>query len=112
VSAAGEESLGHLLGRARDDAKAYAAAELKLLQARAGAKVRAVQTAAIMGIVAALLAFATLVALLVGLILIIAGMPGAVWGTLAVVIGGFAISGLLGWLCARGFSRGLKAGAR
>jgi hypothetical protein len=110
VSAPAAEGLGELLARVKNDATGYAKAELKLVQARAGAKVRAVQGAAIMGVVAALLAFATLIALMVGLILVIAGMPGSGWGTLAVVLGGFLICAILGWLSASGFKRGLKAG--
>lgn len=109
-STADEDSLGDLFGRASADAKAYARAEIKLIQARATARVRAVQGAVIVGLLAAVLAFATLVALLIGLILVIAGMPGSGWGTLAVALGGFLLSAILGWLAASGLKRGLKTG--
>ncbi|MCI4589973.1 hypothetical protein MOK15_07690 [Sphingobium sp. BYY-5] len=99
--AAHDESVRDAFTRLYEDARAYAAAEADRQKLRAGIVATAVRNAAIFGLVALILVFASLLALLVGLILALQPSLGTLGATLAVVGGGLLIAVLL-LLLARG----------
>lgn len=95
-----DESLGALITRVVDDAKAYVGAEIALYRAKAMVWVGTIKIVAILGITALVLVNAAVIALLVGLILTLQTLVGPGWATLIVVAVTLAIAGLLGWLAA------------
>lgn len=95
-----DESIGTLITRVVDDAKAFVAAEIALYRAKAMASVAPLKMVAILGVTAIVLVNAAVITLLVGLILTLQTLVGPGWATLIVVLGTLAIAGLLGWLAA------------
>ena len=95
-----DESLGTLITRVVDDAKAFVAAEIALYRAKAMSWVGTIKVVAILGVTALVLVNAAVIALLVGLILTLQTVVGAGWATLIVVAVTLAIAGLLGRLAA------------
>ena len=95
-----DESLGTLITRVVDDAKAFVAAEIALYRAKAMAWVGTIKVVAILGVTALVLINAAVIALLVGLILTLRTLVGPGWATLIVFLGTLSIAGLLGWLAA------------
>jgi uncharacterized membrane protein len=96
-----EESVRETLARLYADGRAYAAAEADKQKLRAGIIGVGVRNAAVFGIVALMLAFASIVALLVGLTIALAQVIAPIWATLAVV-GGALILVVLLLLAAKG----------
>ncbi|KMS58454.1 phage holin family protein [Sphingobium cupriresistens] len=80
-----EESVRETIARLYVDARAYAAAEADKQKLRAGIIGTGVRNAAIFGFVGLMLAFASIVALLVGLTIALAQVIAPIWATLIVV---------------------------
>lgn len=76
-----EESLGQSFARLYADGRAYAQAEAERQKLRAGILAGGVRDAAILGVVAITLLFAAIVALLVGFVLALAPIVGALGAT-------------------------------
>lgn len=93
-----DESIGALIGRLVEDAKAFGRAELAYYRTIAGERLTAARTGLILVVTALLLAVAASIALILGLLLILAACLGPIWATVIVVLGTLAIAGLLGWL--------------
>lgn len=93
-----DEGVAELVGQLVEDARGLAGAEIALAKARVGERVAAYRSAAILFGIAGVLALAALVALLVGLIMSLATLIGPGLATAAVVIGVFAIAGVLALL--------------
>ncbi len=91
----GEESLGSLVGRTIEDARALATAEIALYKAKAGERLTAYRGAITFFAIAGVLALCGLIALLVGLILSLATLIGPGLATAAVVFAVFAVAGVL-----------------
>lgn len=94
--------VGDAIVRVVDDAKGYAAAQVALYRAIALVRWRRAQRKIIFGAVAAMLAFAAIGALLVGLILSLSPLVGPLGATAIVVGVTLALAALLGWLAGRG----------
>jgi 2-keto-3-deoxy-galactonokinase len=90
-----DETVRDAFARFYADARAYAAAEAEKQKLRAGIIATSVRNAAILGVVALMLVFATLVALLVGLILALQSRLGAMGATFTVVGGGLLVAVIL-----------------
>ncbi|MHA6766004.1 phage holin family protein [Sphingobium ummariense] len=82
-----DESVRDTLARLYSDGRAYASAEMDRQRLRAGILGTGVRDAAVLALVALILLFSAIVALLVGLILTLEGSIGPLWATLAVVGG-------------------------
>ena len=89
------ESVKEVLARLYADGRAYAAAEAERQKLRAGIVGAGVRNAAIFAVVALMLAFASIVALLVGLTIVLAQLVAPIWATLIVVGGGLLVTLLL-----------------
>ncbi|MEC3910885.1 hypothetical protein U5A82_10505 [Sphingobium sp. CR2-8] len=90
-----EEGVRATFARLYADSRAYAAAEAEKQKLRAGIIGVGVRNAAIFGVVALMLAFASIVALLVGLIIALSQIVAPIWATLIVVGGGLVVVLLL-----------------
>ncbi|MBX3594088.1 hypothetical protein [Sphingomonas sp.] len=88
-----EAGIGTLIARAIGDGRAYAQAELDYWKALAIDRIADARAAAILGVIVFLLAQAGAIALIVGLLMILTPIVGAVAATLIVVIvaGGCAV---------------------
>lgn len=93
-----DQGLGSLVGQAVEDGRAMVSAEIALYKARIAERLAAYKGAIILFATAGVLALCGLIALLVGLILAVATLIGPGLATAAVVLGVFAIAGLLGFL--------------
>jgi hypothetical protein len=104
-----DESVKDVLSRLYADGRAYASAEAEKQKLRAGIVAIGVRNAAIFGIVGLMLAFASIVALLVGLTITLSQIMAPIWATL-IVVGGALVVVLLLLLAAKGaISRMMKA---
>ncbi len=95
---AGEPSIGELLQQLVDNGRAYADAEIGFYRTLLRAKLRDARSMLWMGAVAIALAFAAAVALVMGLVFMLAPLVGPALATLIVVTSLLAVSGLMGWL--------------
>jgi hypothetical protein len=93
--------LGALIGQLWDDGRALAHAEARLLKSKAFAILRRSRTAILLLLVAAILAFASVVALMLGLVLALVPFVGAVLAGVILLVGGLAVAGLLSWIAIR-----------
>lgn len=84
-TAAADAGVADLFGQVREDGIRYAKAELAFHRARLTLKLGEFKHAAIFGVAAALITFAALITLLVGLVLSLAPTVGMFWSTLIVV---------------------------
>jgi len=89
------ESVRDILSRLYADGRAYAAAEADKQKLRLSIVGVGVRNAAILGSVALMLAFASIVALLVGLIIALSRHLEPLWATLIVAGGGLFVTVLL-----------------
>lgn len=96
-----EESVRDVLARLYADGRAFAAAEADKQKLRAGIIGVGVRNAALFGVVALMLAFASIVALVVGLTIALAQVIAPIWSTL-IVVGGALILVILLLLAAKG----------
>lgn len=108
-AAAPDESVKGAVARLIEDGRAYASAEIDRQKLRAGIIAAGVRNAAIFGVLALILAFASIIALLGGLIQTLAQHMDPLWATLIVVGGGLLIVLLLGLLAKGSISRMMKA---
>lgn len=92
------ESIGELLTRLADDARAFGQAELDYYKTLVRERLRAGRTSLWMGGVALALAQAAGVALVVGLVMTLAPLVGPGFATLIVVAVTLGMAGLMGWL--------------
>ncbi|MDO7833770.1 hypothetical protein Q4610_01810 [Sphingobium sp. HBC34] len=90
-----DESVRDVLNRLYADGRAYAAAEAEKQKLRAGLVATGVRNAAIFGVIALILLFAGIVALLVGLIFTLAQYVAPIWATLIVFGGALLLAALL-----------------
>ncbi len=100
-----DESIVALFSRLVDDAETFVRAEIRLYRANVFARLTEARTAIIMILTAFLLAQSAIIALLVGLVVILRPILGAVGATATVVIGAITVAGLMGWLAIAKISR-------
>ncbi|MBA2936214.1 phage holin family protein [Sphingomonas sp. CGMCC 1.13654] len=93
--------LGGLITQLIEDARSLAQAEVNLLKSKAFAILRRSRTAIVLLLIAACLAFASVVALMLGLVLALAPLVGAALAGLILLAGGLAMAAFLGWLAIR-----------
>jgi hypothetical protein len=93
--------IGGLFGQLIEDSRALARAEVKLFKSKAFALARRSRSAVILLLVSACLAFASLVALMLGLVLQLAPIVGPAFAGLILLAIGLMIAGLLAWLAIR-----------
>lgn len=93
--AARQESVGDAFRRLYTDARDYAAAEAEKQKLRLSLIMAGVRNAAIFAVTAFLILFASLVALLVGLIHVLEPMIGPLGATLAIFAAGIVVAILL-----------------
>lgn len=89
------ESVKAVLARLYADGRAYAAAEAEKQKLRAGIVGVGVRNAAIFAVAALMLAFASIIALLVGMVIALSQLMAPIWATLVVVGGGLLVTLLL-----------------
>lgn len=94
AGAVNEGSIGGLLSRLVDDGEKFVRGEIRLYRAQAIARLAEAQTAVVMIAVAGMIALATAIALLVGLIIILIPYLGRI-GAVALVIG---VSLIIAWI--------------
>jgi hypothetical protein len=104
-----QESVGEVLNRLYQDGRAYASAEAERQKLRLGIVGVGVRNAAILGIIALILVFSSIVALLVGLVITLAQDMAPIWATLIVVGGALAVAMILLLLAKNCISRMAKA---
>lgn len=104
-----DESVKDVVARLIEDGRAYASAEIDRQKLRASIIAAGVRNAAIFGVLALILTFASIVALLGGLILTLAQHMDPLWATLIVVGAGLLIALLLGLLARASVGRMIKA---
>lgn len=102
---AAEEGVGELIGRLVEDGKGFARAEIEYYRTLAASKVGEARAGLILGITALVIAFCSVTALLVGLILSLTPLVGPGLATLIVIVVALALAGLLGWLAYRHIAR-------
>ncbi|BBD97984.1 phage holin family protein [Sphingobium amiense] len=106
---AADDSVRATFARLIEDGRAYASAEAEKQKLRAGIVAVGVRNAAILGVIALILVFAAIVALLIGLIFALAQVIAPIWATL-IVVGGALVVVMLLLLLAKGcISRMMKA---
>jgi type III secretory pathway component EscS len=93
--------LGGLIGQLIEDARSLAQAEVDLFKSKAFALLRRSRIAIVLLLIAACLAFASVVALMLGLVLALAPLVGAALAGVILLAGGLAMAALLGWLAIR-----------
>lgn len=99
-----EESIGALVGRLADDARAYAGAEVAYYRTLATERLSEARGGLALGAVALLLALAGAIALIVGLVLTLSSLVGPGAATLIVVALTAGIAAGVGWLAYRRLS--------
>ncbi|PZU08138.1 MAG: hypothetical protein DI606_15645 [Sphingobium sp.] len=109
IDAPEHDSVRSVVARLIEDGRAYASAEAEKQKLRAGIVLAGVRNAAIFGIIALILVFAAIVALMVGLIIALAQSMAPLWATLIVVGGALCIVVLLLMLAKGSISRMKKA---
>jgi len=93
--------LGGLIAQLIEDGRALARAEIDLLKSKGLALLRRSRIAVILLLIAACLAFASVVALMLGLVLALAPLVGAALAGVILLVAGLAMAALLGWLAIR-----------
>jgi len=93
-----QESIPALVSRLIDDGEGFVRAELKLYRARLFSRLDDARNAIVLAVIALSLAQAVIVAALVGVLIILRPVLGPAGATGAVIVGGLALAGLLGWL--------------
>lgn len=93
-----DESIGELIGRLVEDAKAFGRAEVAYYRTIASERLTGARTGLILVLAAVLLVVAAAIALILGLLLILQACVGPIWATVIVVLGTIAVAALLGWI--------------
>ena len=93
--------LGGLITQLIEDARALARAEVDLIKSKGLALFRRSRIAIVLLVIAACLAFASVVALMLGLVLALVPFVGAALAGVILMLGGLAMAALLGWLAIR-----------
>jgi len=106
---ASDESVRAVVARLIEDGRAYASAEAEKQKLRAGIVAAGVRNAVILGVIALILVFAAIVALLSGLIFALAKSMAPIWATLIVVGGALCVAVVLLLLAKGCISRMKKA---
>lgn len=106
-----DESMGQVFSRLYADGRAYAEAEMEKQKLRAALVGAGVRDAAIFGLAGGLIAFASLIAALVGIILTLAPVMGPGWATLTVFGSGVMLALIL-LLVAKGRITRMKRSVR
>lgn len=109
-AAAGRPAFWDLVGQLPLEARDLAAAEIGLVKAQVVHKASEAATGVAFLVAALFIATSAVTALLLGLIVTLATLWGPGLATLAVVVGAFAIAGLLAWLGLRHFSAKAEGG--
>lgn len=92
------ETIGELIGQLRDDAKAYAAAELGYYRELAGSYARDAQGAALFGAIALVFAFVAVIVLVIGALITLIPQVGPLLATIIVTVATLLVAALFGWL--------------
>jgi hypothetical protein len=103
-----DEGLGALFVRAVEDGKAYARAEVAFYRTLAAERMADARTAAMFGVGALILAHGAFMALIVGLLITLAGLVGPGLATLIVVAVTLVLAGLLGLLAVKRIGRATR----
>ncbi|HEY0621878.1 hypothetical protein [Sphingomonas sp.] len=103
-----EEGIGTLIARAVGDGRAYAEAEIAYWRALALDRIADARAAAALGIVVLLLAQAAAIALIVGLVMILAPYVGPGFATLIVVLVAAGAAALFAHAALRRFRRATR----
>lgn len=93
--------LGGLVGQLVEDARALLRAEVLLAKSRTLALLRRSRAAIILLAAAGCVAFASVVALMLGLVLALAPLVGAAWAGVILLVAGFVVAGVLSWIAIR-----------
>ncbi len=96
--------LGGLVGQLWEDGRGLVVAEVQLAKSKALAVVHRSRNAVILFLAAAVVAFVSLIGLVLGFVLALVPIVGAVLAGVIVLTGGLVLAGLLGWLGARSLS--------
>lgn len=96
-----QESIPALVSRLIDDGEGFVRAELKLYRARLFSRLDGARNAIVLIVIALSLVQATIVAALVGLLIILRPLIGPGGATAVVVVAGLGIAGLLALLAWR-----------
>lgn len=99
------DSIAALFSRLIDDAERFVRAEVRLYRAQFLGRVDAAKFAIAMGAASLLIAQATIVASLVGLVLILRRYIGSGWATVVVVVGALVLAAILGKLALIGLRK-------
>ncbi|MDQ2879224.1 MAG: phage holin family protein [Pseudomonadota bacterium] len=92
----GDNSIGHLFSRLIDDAERFVRAELGLYRAQALARIGAAKVAVVLMLLAFLIAQSSIIAMLVGLVLVVRQhIHSAAWATVIVVGSAMVITGVM-----------------
>ncbi|MEO5867477.1 MAG: phage holin family protein [Sphingomonas sp.] len=83
-----DNSLGHLFSRLIDDAEQFVRAEVSLYRAQIFARIGDAKVAIVLGGLAFLIAQSSIIALLVGLVLVVRRSVHSAAGATAIVVGG------------------------
>ena len=97
----GQESIPALVSRLIDDGEQFVRAELKLYRARLFSRLDEARNAIILIVVALSLVQATIVAALVGLLIILRPVLGPGGATAAVIVAGLGVAALLAFVAWR-----------
>lgn len=103
-----DAAIGVVIARLVDDARAYVRAELDYAGAVVADRLALARRALLFVSIAAVLVIAAAIALVVGLVLALAGLIGAGWATLVVVAVTLAVAALFGWAGVRRFGRATR----
>jgi type III secretory pathway component EscS len=90
--------LGGLIGQLCEDARALVRAEIQLAKSRTLALLRRSRAAIMLLALAGCVAFASVVALMLGLVLALAPLVGPTLAGVILLIAGLVVSGVLGWI--------------
>lgn len=93
--------LGGLISQLWEDGRALVHAEARLLKSKAFAIIRRSRTAIMLLLIAACFVFASVVALMLGLVLALAPLVGAALAGIILMAGGLLLAGLLAWIAIR-----------
>ncbi|MEO9129934.1 MAG: phage holin family protein [Sphingomonas sp.] len=88
-------SIAHLFSRLIDDAERFVRAEIRLYRAEFLSRVGEARMAIVLGVVALLLAQSSIIAMVLGLLLVLRHPLGEVWATIVVVVVSLGIAALL-----------------
>jgi len=104
-------TIAGLFSQLIEDAKGFVRAEIRLYRAELFGRLDEAKIAVLLGVLSVLIANATIVAGLVGLVLVLRRYIGSGLATVVVVGGALALAAALGWLALRGMRKATAIGS-